>query len=207
MPPNRLLVWQGIDAWRAEAAGVEVTAGGVRATGTQLGVVPVPYRLEYRLDATASFVTRSFDVEVSGEDWARRIALAHDGEGGWRCHAEQEGTVELSPPGGDPATVFGALDCDLEQSPLTNLMPVRRHALHQRPGSVDLLVAWVSVPALGLEVSRQRYEHLGTKEGRAAVRFTETDSGFTADLELDEDGFVLSYPGLATRVGPTLTRP
>jgi hypothetical protein len=73
-------------------------------------------------------------------------------------------------------------------------MPVRRHRLHEQPGKVDLAVAWVALPDLTVHVSKQRYEHL--EPGR--VRFT---SGyFAADLELDEDGLVVFYPGLASRV-------
>jgi hypothetical protein len=73
-------------------------------------------------------------------------------------------------------------------------MPVRRHGLHERPGAVDFTMAWVSLPDLTVHRSEQRYEHLAP--GR--TRFSSDD--FTADLELDEDGLVLVYPGLARRV-------
>jgi uncharacterized protein len=43
--------------------------------------------------------------------------------------------------------------------------------------------------------AQQRYEHLAP--GR--VRFSDGD--FTAELELDADGLVVAYPGLARRVG------
>jgi hypothetical protein len=198
-------MWNGVDAWRAEAADVELTGDGVRATGTQLGIEPVPYRVEYRLDATEAFVTRTLEVEATGEGWARRISLAHDGTGGWSCRAEHRGPADLAPAGGDVWAVAGALDCDLEHSPLTNLMPVRRRALHRQPGTVDLLVAWVSVPALGLELSRQRYEHVRRDRHGSVVRFTDTDSGVTAELELDPDAMVIVYPGLAARVGAAPT--
>lgn len=50
----------------------------------------------------------------------------------------------------DPdGAVRGALDCDLGRSPLTNLMPARRHHLHEHPGAAQFLMAWVSVPDLG----------------------------------------------------------
>jgi hypothetical protein len=55
-------------------------------------------------------------------------------------------------------------------------------------------MTWVSVP--GLEVSRsdQRYEPL--EGGRVRYR----SGSFTADLELDADGIVVRYPGLAELV-------
>jgi hypothetical protein len=54
-------------------------------------------------------------------------------------------------------------------------------------------MAWVSLPDLKVHRSEQRYEHLAP--GR--VRFS--SDGFTADLELDADGLVITYPGLARR--------
>jgi hypothetical protein len=44
--------------------------------------------------------------------------------------------------------------------------------------------------------SEQRYEPIDERH----VRYIGLDSDFTADLELDEDGLVLRYPGLAERV-------
>ena len=60
----------------------------------------------------------------------------------------------------------------------------------------DFVMAWVSLPDLKVHRSGQRYEHLAP--GR--VRFSD-DDGFTADLELDENGLILVYPGLARRAG------
>ena len=200
----RLVVWSGLDAWGAEVVSLDLTSGGIRASGLQVGVDPLPYRLDYRLDAGENFVTRSLDVAVEGEGWARRISLSHDGSGTWRCESGGAGRDDLPPVGGDASAVAGAMDCDLGLSPLTNLMPVRRHRLHERPGESDFLMAWVSVPDLGLHASAQRYEHVRRRADRSVVRFHDVGlhPGFVADLELDADGLVLVYPELARRVGP-----
>jgi hypothetical protein len=200
---ERFLLWSAIDGWRAEAARVDLTDDGVRAVGTQLGVDPLPYRLDYVLEAPERFVTRRLQAAALGESWARSIELRHDGEGAWSCDTETDGDVELAPAGGDVDVLAGALDCDLAFSPLTNLMPVRRHALHQRPGELDFLMAWVSVPDLGLEPSPQRYEHVRATPHGATVRFVDRGlfPGFVSELELDSDGLVVVYPELARRVG------
>jgi hypothetical protein len=199
---RRLLLWRGLDVWRAEVASVELTDQGVRASGTQLGVDPVPYRLDYRLDASGGFVTRSLEVDATGEGWSRRLRLGRGGDGAWRCETGGEGDARLPPAGAEVEKLRGALDCDLGFSPLTNLMPVRRHSLHERQGGVDFLMAWVSVPDLGLHASRQRYEHVRREGERAIVRFLDLGlhAGFTSELELDRDGLVLTYPQLARRV-------
>ena len=191
----RLVLWRGTEEWLAEAASVDFTDSGMTASGTQLGAEPHPYRLDYRLDAGEEFVTRSLQVEASGEGWTRSIELTHDGEGSWELQGEG-----VDP--GDTEIVQGALDCDLEYSPLTNLMPVRRHSIDEREIEVDFLVAWVSVPDLGLRASRQRYEHVSRSDAGAIVRFVSLDSDFSAELELDADGLVVDYPQLARRVSP-----
>ena len=194
----RLVIWAGVDAWRSEVAAVELTAEGVTATGTQVGADPLPYRADYRLDASNGFVTVRLEVVAEGTGWRRELDLVHDGRGAWTCRAAAYGEVELPAPGGDAATLRGALDCDLGLCPLTNVMPIRRSGLDRRPGAEDFLMAWVSVPDLAVHASAQRYEHVRP----GVVRYVDrgTFDGFRAELELDGDGLVERYPELAERV-------
>ena len=181
----RALVWSGVEEWLAEHAQVDVLHDGVLATGVQLGVEPEPYRLDYLLDVPHDWITRRLEIAASGAGWRRSLVLEHDGAGHWTANSERVTDVD------------GALDCDLAFSPLTNLMPVRRSGLHQRPGSEDLVMAWVSVPDLRVHASPQRYEHVRPE----VVRYVALDGDFTAELELDHDGLVVRYPRLAERVG------
>jgi uncharacterized protein len=199
---ERFLLWTGLDAWRAEAANVDLGPDELHATGTQFGTGAVPYRLDYRLDTDAGFVTRRLDVEAAGNGWMRSLHLTHDRKGRWRCEAKEHGGVALPAAGGDVDALFGALDCDLGLSPLTNLMPICRHDLHKHPGAADFLMAWVSVPDLGLHPSRQHYEHVRAGGDGAVVRNVDlgTHHGFVSELELDLDGLVVVYPQLARRV-------
>lgn len=66
---------------------------------------------------------------------------------------------------------------------------------------MSFLMAWVSVPDLRVVPSRQRYEHVGERDGRLVVRYVGEHRDFVGELELDDDGFVLLYPELAERVG------
>jgi hypothetical protein len=183
---TRFLVWRGSDDWRAEGTHVEFDDGGLRATGTQIGGDPLPYRVDYALDATDGFRTRRFEVTAAADDGTRRLVLERSTDDEWRID-------------GETATALaGAQDCDLGLSPLTNFMPLRRHRLHERDGGADFLMAWVEVPNLVVHASAQRYEHVAP----GVVRFIDRGlfDGFTADLELDADGLVLRYPDLAERV-------
>jgi hypothetical protein len=196
----RLIVWRGVEEWLAEAAQIELTDRGLRASGTQVGAHPAPYRVDYRLDASDGFVTRELDLTAVGEGWSRRLLLRHDGSGGWSANVEDDG----DPPGGawdgELPDLSDALDIDIGFSPLTNSMPILRHELHRQVGSTDFVMAWVSIPDLRVTASKQRYEHVRADDGGATVRFLEVEDEFTAELELDSDGLLVFYPALSRRV-------
>ena len=84
---------------------------------------------------------------------------------------------------------------DLGFSPLFNSLPVIRDGLLEAGPAHDYVMSWVDVPSLEVSRSEQRYEPLGNGK----VRFTAGD--FAADIDFDEDAFVVRYPGIATRAG------
>jgi hypothetical protein len=82
---------------------------------------------------------------------------------------------------------------DLGWSPLFNSLPVLRDRLLEPGPARDYVMRWVDVPSLEVTRSEQRYEPLGNR----VVRFR--SGGFTADIEFDEQEFVIDYPGVARR--------
>ena len=170
----RVYVWVGTDAPRFEIAYVQVAADRLTARGTQIGSEPEPYRLEYVVETGAGFVSDRLQVEVE---------LA----GGL-------GSLELR-RGRKPLT-DEVLDVDLGFSPLFNSFPVLRYGLHRGGDARDLTMAFVSVPDLSVSRSQQRYVPLS----RGRVRYR--SGSFSAELELDPDGFVARYAQLAERVHP-----
>lgn len=200
---TELLLWAGVGSWRAEVSHADLDGDRLRAAGTQLGVDPLPYRLDYTLQTGPRLVTERLDVVATGHGWRRHLDLRHDGAGIWTCTVDEDGPVDLPAAGGDLSAVAGALDCDLGLCPLTNTMPMLRHDLHRQPGDVDFLMAWVSSPDLGVHPSRQRYEHVRTvPDGTAVVRYVGEHRAFVGELTVDAHGFVIDYPELANRVAP-----
>jgi hypothetical protein len=153
--------------------------------------------------------TASVTADGNPPDWLDPPGAGPEGTVGRRAApgAGAEGTAggREARPGGTPEGLRGlggALDCDLGLSPLTNSMPVLRHRLLEVDGSVDFLMAWVSVPDLGVHPSRQRYTALrGDPGGDRLIRYESVDSTFTADLAFDRDGLVIDYPGIGRRLG------
>lgn len=187
MDASTALMWQGYGAPSLELAAVELGDGVLSARGTVIRAAPEPWTMSYELETVQDFVTTSLTVGAWGAGWSRSLSLRRDGDGEWRAE-----------PGGKLLGLDGALDCDLAYCCLTNTMPVLRNRLHGRVGSVNLAVAWVSLPDLTVHLSRQRYTHLARASGGAVVKF---ESGsYAADVEFDAAGFVRDYPGLARRV-------
>jgi uncharacterized protein len=110
----------------------------------------------------------------------------------------EPGRLELEVVGGARAELGldGADFFDLAFSPLLNTLPILRDDLHRGGSPRDYVMAFIDVPSLEVSRSEQRYEPFA--EG--LVRFRSGD--FTAMLELDDDGFVVRYPGLAVRKYP-----
>ncbi|MFR9779735.1 putative glycolipid-binding domain-containing protein [Micromonospora sp. MS34] len=180
---------------------------GLAAQGVALAVDPIPYTCRYRLTVDADWATSRLEAEVEGAGWARSVRLERGGDG-WQVRTGEEGDLDAAlqaaghPPGGLPGTdeperLIEALDVDLGGSPLFNTLPVRRLGLGRAPADLarQITAAWVLVPSLVVVPVEQVYTSLGP--GR--VRFA--SGTFTADLDVDPEGFVVRYPGLAERIG------
>lgn len=165
----RAYAWRGLEAARFELAFVDLDDDSLTARGTQ---VSPGWRLEYALDTGPGFVTERLTAQVETVRGSRTVDVKRG----------------VKPLDGE------ALDVDLAFSPLFNSLPILRDRLHERAGSREYVMAFVDVPELSVERSKQEYIPLGA----GAVRFRA--GSFSADLDLDQDGFVLRYPGLAERV-------
>jgi uncharacterized protein len=84
---------------------------------------------------------------------------------------------------------------DVFASPFFNSLPVVRDGLLAGGEARTYTMRFVRVPELDTVLSEQRYEPLGDR----VVRYS--SGTFTADIEFDDDGFVLDYQGFLERVG------
>ena len=195
---RRSVAWVKDDPFGVEFAEVTLSGDSLSAVGVSVGTEPAVYRLDYTLQTGPRWVTTRLALTARGEGWERTLDLRRSDAGVWLAVAESTGDAPLPPPGGDVAQLTGAPDCDLGLSPLTNTMPVLREELLEGDRSVEFLMAWVSVPDLGVHASPQRYTSLE----RRLVRYESLDSDFTADITFDSDGLVVDYPGIGRRIEP-----
>ena len=110
--------------------------------------------------------------------------LATDGGGRWG---------EMN---GDHRTELdGCYDIDLACTPFTKTLPIRRLPLHEGHAA-ELRVVSVDPETLGVRKDLQRYTRIGSHRWL----FEQVETGFSAELEVDEFGLVLDYPTLFRRL-------
>ena len=176
------LSWVDGSGTGIEVSRVTFTAYTSSIDGRIDGPAEDPFVLEYAVSCDEAWNTRYVFVAeaVSG----RRLELLSSGRGHWTS-GEGESLPELR----------GALDVDISATPFTNTLPIRR--LDLRLGeSAEILVAFVSVPDLVLSSEGQRY----TRFGPRTYLFESLDARFEREITVDDDGLILEYPGLFSRV-------
>ena len=158
------------------------------------GPADPPFTASYRLDAGDGGRVRRLAVTSATAERERYLTLNRTDDGFWLLDTGL---------GGGRLDVAGAVDVDLAFSPLFNTVPIRRLGLHRAPGDHVLSMVFVALPELTVEVVEQRYRALsplgqGEQPEEATVGFAW--DAFTADLVVDADGVVSSYPGVASRI-------
>jgi hypothetical protein len=170
----RWILWQALITPGMERLIVSASAGGFQFSGLILQAhQETPYVVRYRLEVDPGWRTRNIEVELDNGG-QRRLELAADGEGNWSLNGDRLAQVE------------GCVDIDLEWSPSTNSLPIRRLGL--APGqTTSVTAAWVRFPSLEVQRLEQSYERLADR------RYRYRSGRFTADLAVDDDGMVLQY--------------
>ncbi|MFF5054095.1 putative glycolipid-binding domain-containing protein [Micromonospora sp. NPDC000663] len=195
---------------RTDTAGSEQVllddGNGLAARGTLLAVDPIPWTARYRVTTAPDWSTTRVEVEAEGSGWLRRVTLER-ATGRWRVTTAEQGDLDAAlvaaghpraglPGTDDPDRLADALDVDLSGSPLFNALPFHRLGMAAQAADMPrrITVAWVLLPGLEVVPAEQTYTGLGP--GR--VRFA--SGTFTADIDVDADGYVVRYPGLAERI-------
>lgn len=142
----------------------------------------IPMDVRYRVICDPAWATRSVGLDVAGPDSKARLEILA-GEGGWLLNGEPRTDLE------------GCVDVDIALGASTNTLPIRRLPLAVGQ-AVEIKAAWVLLPHLTVQVLPQRY----TRLAQDRYRYESLDSGFTAELQVDDLGLVVNYPGWCERV-------
>src|SRR5207237_6443657 len=138
-----------------------------------------PCRLDYLVICDADWQTRS--GRVAGWVGAQPVAieLAVDSAHRWRLNGAER-------PG-----VASCIDLDLNFSPSTNLLPIRRLDL-AIGAAAEVRAAWLRFPSFALEPLDQVYRRIDA----ATYRYKSAGGRFDADLQVNAIGFVTEYANI-----------
>jgi hypothetical protein len=136
-----------------------------------------PCRLDYSVRCNAGWRTASGTVRGFVGDRAVEVDVA--------CVAGRWTLNEADCP-----EAAGCVDLDLNFSPSTNLLPIRRLGL---PVGAEARVraAWLRFPGFTLEPLEQVYR----RTAPGVYGYESAGGRFMAELDVDENGFVRRYPG------------
>ncbi|MCG7392193.1 putative glycolipid-binding domain-containing protein [Microvirga sp. ACRRW] len=177
----RWSAWDGCEAG-LEQVDIRPADGGLAISGVVIGKEEeAKFGLHYRLRVDSSWRTRSVHLQTTA---GHVLDLESNGQGAW---------IENGKPRPE---LQGCIDVDIQATPLTNTLPIRR--LEWQAGqSTDIRLCYIAMPDLSVSARDQRYTAI---EPGSLYRFESLESGFTADLPVDEDGFVRDYPELFRRL-------
>jgi hypothetical protein len=138
-----------------------------------------PSRLSYLIAADQIWRTRTAVVSGWVSDKDISLELSVDAHRRWQVNGVAKHAVE------------GCVDLDLNFSPCTNLLPIRR--LNLEVGEkAEVQAAWLRFPSFDLEPLAQVYERLG----EFRYRYSSRGGEFVTELTVNRSGFVTVYPKL-----------
>ena len=138
-----------------------------------------PCRLDYKITCDSQWRTASATVAGWVGNQAIEIELAVDADLRWLLNQQ------------DCPDAAGCIDLDLNFSPSTNLLPIRRLNLGIGQEAA-VRAAWLRFPSFKLEPLAQIYRRLDD----TTYRYESAGGSFVADLQVDSQGFVTVYPDL-----------
>ena len=174
------ILWNRLDIPGHETAELIRIVSGWQLRGVAVfGHEGQPCRLEYDIRCDAAWITEL--VTVNGYVGAQTIDLEI-----LRNHA-----AEWSLNGSKIWELTDCDDIDLNFSPSTNTLPIRRLDLATGE-SAKVRAAWLRFPSFELELFEQTY----TRTSETTYTYESRGGKFRRELTVDAVGFVLEYPDL-----------
>lgn len=172
-----------MESVRVQLSGNRIKAYG-RIVSAATDTTPA-FSASYDLVTDESGATKRLSMTVTLAERERQLSIARDEENMWLV---QDHTGQTSRSAYD-----GALDVDVVFSPFFNALPIRRTGLYRRADAATLPVVYVGLPDSTVTPATIAYRTV--KDGIAVVSPVADTT-----ISVDDDGFILNYPGLAERI-------
>lgn len=180
MKEESSIVWRRSDLPGHEYARIFSNSSGRRISGTAIFVYWSEFcKLEYSIECRPEWRTRSAKVAGFIGETSIKAEIAVDRNNCWKLN------------GKEVPEVTDCTDIDLNFSPVTNTLPIRRLELAVGRKSM-VRAAWLRFPGFELEPLEQVYERTGER----LYHYESGGGSFQTDIEVDDFGWVVNYPDL-----------
>ena len=181
------ILWRRLDTAGHESARVFYQGDSWNLEGTAVfSHEQLPCRLDYRIVCDPRWHTRQAKVAGWVGERLIEVELTVSSDQRWFLN-------ERDSPG-----VAACIDLDLNFSPSTNLLPIRRLNLNVEQ-ETEVRAAWLRFPSFELEPLAQLYRRID----ETTYRYESHSGDFVAELSVNEAGFVTKYPNLWETEGLT----
>jgi len=177
---DHFIVWQRIDLPGHEAARLTFRDFSWQLTGAAIfSYNQQPCRVDYRIICNSKWQTLSGTVMGWVGDKLIEVEVSVDNLHNWRLNGEEI------------PEAAGCIDIDLNFSPSTNLLPIRR--LDLKVGDeATVRAAWLRFPGFNLEPLEQLYRRIGL----ATYHYESAGGRFVTDITVNDTGFPTLYPNI-----------
>ncbi len=181
---TEIVFWQRTDTAGLERMSLREEGDLVLAESTVIGTDDGGYRLDHRWKMLKDWQVLSVEVEKWDAREHERLQLERV-DNGWTVNG-------VSRPDLD-----GTDEPDLSVTPFCNTLPIRR-LMRENAESITLEICFIDAASMVVTRSRQRYDRVGRSEFRYVDLVL--SAGFKANVQVDDQGLVVSYQGLFRRL-------
>jgi len=175
---KRDLVWERLDLPGLEHLVLDVRPDGVRADSFVLlqldeGLV----RLRYMIETDGAWRTQRAQATLEIGATERKLDLRRDAQGNWSVNGAPRPDLQ------------GCFEIDLEATPLTNTLALKRLGLEPNKPK-PMRTAYITIPSLQVRVDEQEYTLLSPTR----FRYRGLSTNFKSEVTNDADQLVVDYP-------------
>ena len=171
--------WRRVDEPSLELMALSRSPSGISVRSTLIHAGKDCFGLRYRWELDPSWRTRTLRIERT-DAVEKSLAIERTGDTDWRVDGEAR------------PDLAGCHEIDVSATPVCNSLAIRR--MKEVDGELLALFVEASILTLTCQPSRQRYERLGPRTWQYIDKGV--SAGFTARLDLDEQGLVAKYEHL-----------
>jgi hypothetical protein len=178
------LIWKATEYDSLENCIVTITANEVIIKSVIVGCKEnVIFRIDYTIKTNSNWETLFCELITQFGNARQVISFQGDGKGNWIT-------------GGILAINFkGCIDVDIPFTPLTNTLPINRLKLKEQKEE-NIKVIYIDIMESGIRPVSQKYKRLSGQE----YNYQNVPNDFEANISVDENAFVIDYPGLFRRL-------